>query len=69
MNYYSLLARVAPSLTSQSENLATKSLLYILQRYGTAHEAFVDVGVHRGLCRPEGPAIQYPSPHAVREHP
>jgi hypothetical protein len=43
MNQYSLLARVAPGLTSQSENLATKSLLYLLQRYGTAHEAFVDL--------------------------
>jgi hypothetical protein len=40
---YSLLAHVAPGLTSQFENLATESLLYVLQRYGTAHEAFVDV--------------------------
>ena len=43
LNQYSLLARVAPGLTSQLENLATKSLLYLLQRYGTAHEAFVDL--------------------------
>ena len=43
MNQYSLLARVSPGLTSQLENLATKSLLYLLRRYGTAHEAFVGV--------------------------
>ena len=43
MNQYSLLAHVAPSLTTQFENLATESLLYVMQRYGTAHEAFVDV--------------------------
>lgn len=43
MNQDSLLARVAPGLTTQFENLATESLLYLLQRYATAHEAFVDL--------------------------
>jgi hypothetical protein len=38
-----LLAHVAPALTTQFENLATKSLLYLLRRYGTAHDAFVEV--------------------------
>ena len=42
LNQYSLLARVAPGLTSQLENLATESLLYLLQRYGEAREAFVE---------------------------
>jgi hypothetical protein len=38
-----LLAHVAPGLTTQFENLATESLLYLLRRYGTAHDAFVEV--------------------------
>ena len=43
MDRYSLLAHVAPGLTIQFENLATESLLYLLRRYGTAHDAFVEV--------------------------
>ena len=43
MNQYSLLSHVAPSLTLQVENLATESLLYLLQRYRTAHKAFIDL--------------------------
>jgi hypothetical protein len=43
LDRYSLLAHVAPGLTSQLENLATESLLYLLQRYGTAHQAFVEL--------------------------
>jgi hypothetical protein len=43
LDRYSLLAHVAPGLTTQFENLATESLLYLLRRYGTAHDAFVGV--------------------------
>ena len=43
MNQYALLAHVAPGLTLQVENLATESLSYLLRRYRTAHEAFVDL--------------------------
>jgi hypothetical protein len=43
LDRYSLLAHVAPGLTTQFENLATESLLYLLRRYGTAHDAFVEV--------------------------
>lgn len=48
MNQYSLLARVAPRLTTQFENLATESLLYLLDRYSEAREAFVDLAVTAG---------------------
>jgi hypothetical protein len=43
LNQYSLLARVAPGLTTQFENLATESLLYLLEQYSEAREAFVDL--------------------------
>jgi hypothetical protein len=43
LNQYSLLAHVAPGLTLQRENLATKSLLYLLRTYGEAHEAFIEL--------------------------
>jgi hypothetical protein len=43
LDRYSLLAHVAPGLTSQFENLATESLLYLLRRYGAAHDAFAEV--------------------------
>ena len=48
MDQYSLLAHVAPGLTSQLEKLATESLLYILRRYGEAREAFVDLALTVG---------------------
>jgi hypothetical protein len=57
LNQYSLLAHVAPGLTSQFENLATESLLYVLQRYETAHEAFVDVVSTTGYDPPRGLAF------------
>lgn len=43
MNQYSLLAHVAPGLTTQFENLATESLLYLLRSYRDAHKAFVEL--------------------------
>jgi hypothetical protein len=43
LNQHSLLGHVALGLTLQVENLATESLLYLLRRYRTAHEAFVDL--------------------------
>lgn len=52
MNRYSLLARVAPGLTSQLENLATESLLYLLERYDSAREAFVDLATTMGYAGP-----------------
>lgn len=52
MNQYSLLARVAPGLTTQFENLATESLLYLLQRYGEAREAFVELASTVGYAGP-----------------
>lgn len=52
LNQYSLLGHVAPSLTSQLENLATESLLYLLHRYTTAHEAFVEVVSTTGYVVP-----------------
>jgi translation initiation factor 2 alpha subunit (eIF-2alpha) len=42
LDRYSLLAHVAPSLTSQLENLATEALLYLLRRYEAAKDAFAD---------------------------
>ena len=58
MHQYSLLAHVAPGLTTQFENLATESLLYILQRYGTAYEAFVDVVSTTGCDPPRDLAFR-----------
>jgi hypothetical protein len=43
LNQYSLLAHVAPGLTTQFENLATESLLYLLRSYREAHQAFVEL--------------------------
>ncbi len=43
MNQRSLLAHVAPSLTTQFENLATESLLYLLEQDSEARVAFVDL--------------------------
>jgi hypothetical protein len=43
LNQYSLLGHVAPRMTSQMENLATESLLYLLRSYREAHEAFVEL--------------------------
>lgn len=40
MDRYSLLGHVAPGVTSQVENLATESLLYLLHRYRWVHESF-----------------------------
>ena len=52
MNQYSLLARVAPGLTSQLENLATESLLYLLQQYEGTREAFVELASTVGYAGP-----------------
>jgi hypothetical protein len=52
LNQYSLLAHVAPRLTTQFENLATESLLYLLQRYGEARGAFVDLASTVGFVGP-----------------
>jgi hypothetical protein len=43
LNQYSLLAHVAPGLTTQFENLATESLLYLLRSYRETHQAFVEL--------------------------
>src|SRR5215211_5981256 len=43
LDQYSLLGHIAPVLTLQTENLATEALLYLLQRYKTAHVAFVEL--------------------------
>ena len=43
MNQYSLLGHVAPRMTSQMENFATESLLYLLRSYREAHKAFVEL--------------------------
>ncbi len=52
MSQYSLLGHVAPRLTLQVENLATESLLYLLQRYEKAREAFVDLVSTMGFVAP-----------------
>ena len=52
LNQYSLLAHVTPGLTAQLENLATESLLYLLQRYERAHEAFVELASSVGYAGP-----------------
>lgn len=52
MDRYSLLGHVAPGLTLQLENLATEALLYLLRRYGTAKDAFVDLVSATGHAAP-----------------
>lgn len=52
MNQHSLLAHVAPRLTTQFENLATESLLYLLEQYSEARVAFVDLASTVGYVGP-----------------
>jgi hypothetical protein len=52
LNQYSLLACVAPGLTSQLENLATESLLYLLQRYEGARDALIELASDVGYAGP-----------------
>lgn len=52
LNQCSILAHVAPGSTSQVENLATESLLYLLRRYAGAREAFVDLVSTLGYVGP-----------------
>ncbi len=52
MDRYSLLGHLVPGIIAQRENVATESLLYLLRRYGTAHEAFVDLASTVGYAAP-----------------
>ncbi len=52
LDRYSLLGQLVPGLTAQRENVATEALLYLLRRYGTVHEAFVDLASTVGYAAP-----------------